>query len=85
MNTERLNFVISIMLICLLFSVIYFIIYNKEKSYKYTIIDNNNNRYKTIEYEKNGDCIRFTEQSTNDVLEICGTYQIRENKKYTNQ
>ena len=65
--------------------MIYLIIYNKEKSYKYTIIDSNNNRYKTIEYEKNGDCIRFKEQSTNDVLEICGTYQIRENKKYTNQ
>lgn len=85
MLTERLKFTLFIILVCLLFTGIFFIIESDKKTYKYTIVDSNNHSYRTLDYEKIGDCVKFTEQSTNYVIEICGTYQIKENKKYANQ
>ena len=85
MMTEKLKFIAFVILITFLFVGIIFITHYNSKRYKYTIVDNNNHHYKTLEYEKIGDCVRFTEKSTNNVFEICGTYQIRENKNYIKQ
>ena len=85
MLKEILKFLLFIVFICLTTILIYFYMSADSKTYKYLIVDSNNREYRALSYEKIGDCIKFNSSCTNEVIEICGTYQIKENKKYTNQ
>jgi len=80
---ENLKFILFLVFVSLLFCGIFFLINRESKTYKYKIIDYKGIEYKTLDYEKVGDCIKFISNKTK--IEICGSYQIKENNNYSNQ
>lgn len=80
---EKLGFILFLVFVCLLFTGILFLINRESRTYKYKIIDYKGVEYRTLNYEKVGDCIKFISNKTR--IEICGSYQIKENNNYSNQ
>lgn len=82
---DKLQFFLITITFILVITSLVFLLDKTEKSYKYHISDGRGHLFKTNNIEYLDECIEFKTTCCEELIRVCGTYTIKENKNYINK